>query len=78
MIDPIWYRWVFNSFCVFALAFWLCAARPILDLWFDCGLLQISTELMNEHYSSRQIRYISLRITILNKWGGSIRLYNLR
>jgi len=53
-------------------------ARPILDLWFDCGLIQVSTEILRECQLGKTFEHVSIKATILNRWGVKFRLYSPR
>lgn len=74
------------------LGLWLLWVRPVLDLWFDCWLFQISTEILTQTLeqtkfngwhdpidwskaTKTETRYFAVRFTILNRFGGYVRLY---
>lgn len=55
---------------------WPLRWRPLLDLWVDVGLLQVSTNAMSRQVNMDAVLYLSLRITLLHKWGFHVRLYD--
>ena len=49
---------------------------PYLDLWFDCGLLTIETELWHERYVSNTKEWIVVSVQFFRRWGFRFRLYS--
>jgi len=49
---------------------------PLLDAWFDCGLLQVQTAVWRTAWHQDCRDYVILDVHILRKWGFRFRLYD--